>query len=113
MRLHVPRRETLIIVERRTREIGIRIAVGATPWRIVALMLGQSLTATLVGGAAGIAIAALSARLLAAYLVGIEPGDRVAFVAAALGVTIVALFASYLPARSAVQVDPMMALRVE
>ena len=101
------------IVERRTREIGVRIAIGATSSTIVALMLRQGLTATLVGGAAGIAIAALSTRLLAAYLVGIEPGDRVAFIAAALGVTAVAVFASYLPARRAARVDPMMALRVE
>ena len=101
------------IVERRTREIGVRIAIGATSFTIVALMLRQGLTATLVGGAAGIAIAALSTRLLAAYLVGIEPGDRVAFIAAALGVTAVALFATYLPARRAARVDPMMALRVE
>jgi predicted permease len=101
------------IVERRTREIGVRIAIGATPFRIVVLMLRQGLAATLVGGAAGIAIAALSARLLAAYLVGIEPGDRVAFIAAGLGVTVVAVVACCLPARRAARVDPMMALRVE
>jgi predicted permease len=101
------------IVERRTREIGIRIAIGATPLRIVVLMLRQGLAATLMGGAAGIAIAAFSARLLAVYLVGIEPGDRFAFIAAALGVTVVAMVACSLPARRAARVDPMLALRVE
>jgi putative ABC transport system permease protein len=101
------------IVERRTREIGVRIAIGATPLTIVVLMLRQGLAATLAGGAAGIAIAALSARLLAAYLVGIEPGDRVAFIAAALGVTAVAVVACCVPARRAARIDPVTALRVE
>lgn len=63
----------------------------------------------MAGGAAGITIAALSARLLAAYLVGIEPGDRVAFIAAALGVTAVAVMACCFPAR----IDPITALRVD
>ncbi|HET7249900.1 MAG TPA: ADOP family duplicated permease [Gemmatimonadales bacterium] len=101
------------IVERRTREIGVRIAIGATPFTIVVLMLRQGLAATLVGGTAGLAIAALSARLLAAYLVGIEPGDRFAFIAAALGVTAVALVACGFPARRAARIDPMTALRVD
>ncbi len=101
------------IVERRTREIGVRIAVGATPGRIVALMLRQGLAATLVGGAAGFVCANLGARFLAAYLVGVEPGDRIAFAAATLTLVAVACLASYAPARRAARIDPMAALRME
>jgi hypothetical protein len=101
------------LVKRRTREIGVRIAVGATPARIVALMLRQGFASTVAGGAAGLVCAALGARFVAAYLVGIEPGDRVAFAAALLAVTVVACCASYLPARRAARIDPMTALRVD
>lgn len=101
------------LVERRTREIGVRIAVGATPARIVALVVRHGLTATLVGGAAGLGGAALGARFLVAYLIGIQPGDWIAFASALLAVTAVTCFASYLPARRAARIDPMRALRVE
>jgi putative ABC transport system permease protein len=101
------------LVERRTREIGVRIAMGARPAQIVGLMVRQGLGAILAGGAVGLVIAALSARLLAAYLVGVRPGDHIAFSAAALAVVLVGAIASYLPARHASRVDPMTALRVE
>lgn len=101
------------LVERRTREIGVRIAVGATPARIVALVVRHGLYATLAGGAAGLVCAALGARFLAAYLIGVQPGDRIAFAAALLAVTAVSCVASYLPARRAAKIDPVSALRVE
>lgn len=101
------------LVARRTREIGVRIAVGATPRRIVALMLRQGAAAILAGGAAGLVCATFGARFLAAYLVGVEPGDRIAFAAALLAVGGVACLASYVPARRAARIDPMTALRVE
>ena len=101
------------LVERRTREIGVRIAVGATPARIVALVVRHGLAATLAGGAAGLICAALGAQFLAAYLIDVQPGDRTSFAAALLAVTAVTGFASYLPARRAARIDPLSALRVE
>ncbi|HET9707018.1 MAG TPA: ADOP family duplicated permease [Gemmatimonadales bacterium] len=101
------------LVERRTREIGVRIAIGATPARIVGLVVRHGLAATLAGGATGLVCAALGARFLTAYLIGVQPGDRIAFAAALLAVTAVTCVASYLPARRAAGIDPMSALRVE
>lgn len=101
------------VVERRTREIGVRVALGATPGQIVRLMLRQGMATTMAGGLVGLVLAALGARLLAAYLVGVEPGDRVAFAAAISAVAAVSLLASYIPARRATRVDPMTALRLE
>jgi predicted permease len=101
------------IVQRRTQEIGLRMAVGATPARIMGLILRQGVGATLAGVATGLLVAMLGSRLLAAYLVGVPPGDRFAFASASLAVVAVAMFASYLPARRAMRVDPMAALRIE
>lgn len=101
------------LVERRRREIGVRVAIGASPAEVVSLILRQGLRATALGTLAGLLLALAASRLLAAYLVGVAPRDPVAFGAAAATVATVALVATWLPARRAARVDPMTALRAE
>ena len=100
-------------VSRRTREIGIRMALGAGTGNVLRLVLKEGLA--LVGGgvAAGLIVAAAATRLLASFLYGVSPLDATTFVAIPLVLALVALLASYLPARRAVKVDPMVALRYE
>jgi ABC-type antimicrobial peptide transport system permease subunit len=101
------------VVGRRTREIGIRMALGARLRQIRELMLLQGLRIALTGVLAG-ALAALAAcRLMARFLYGVKPYDPVSFLAGAAIVVGVALLACYLPARRATKVDPMVALRYE
>ncbi len=100
-------------VSRRTREIGIRMALGAQTGNVLRLVLREGLT--LVGGgiAAGLMVAAAVTRLLASFLYGVSPLDATTFAAIPLVLALVALLASYLPARRAAKVDPMIALRYE
>ncbi|HKP28195.1 MAG TPA: ADOP family duplicated permease [Gemmatimonadales bacterium] len=100
-------------VSQRTREIGVRIAIGADPRRVRWLVVRQGLGAVVIGVALGLTAAWMSARILSSILFDISPRDLVTFVVAA-GVTIlVALAASYLPARRASRLDPTSALRSE
>ena len=100
-------------VSQRTREIGVRVAIGADPRRVRWLVVRQGLRAVLIGVMLGLAAAWMSAKTLSSILFDISPRDLVTFVAAA-GVTIlVALAASYLPARRASRLDPTSALRSE
>jgi putative ABC transport system permease protein len=100
-------------VARRTREIGIRMALGARTGNVLGLVLKEGMA--LVGGgvAAGLIVAAGVTRLLASFLYGVSPLDAVTFVAIPLVLGFVALLATYLPARRATKVDPMIALRYE
>ena len=98
-------------VVRRTHELGIRIALGARPRAIVGMVLGQSFITILGGVGMGIVGAIAATRLLTASLFGIAPLDVPTYVAAAGLVLIVATTASYIPARRATRVDPMVALR--
>jgi predicted permease len=100
-------------VVQRTREIGIRAALGANPWRIVRLVLGQSLAAIALGLAAGLAGSIAVLRLLRAFLFGVGSADPATFAAVAGIMAIVALIACYLPARQATRVDPLTALKTE
>ena len=100
-------------VTQRTQEIGIRMALGATGRNVLWLVLRQSLTVLLVGIAFGLPLAWLGTRLLASFLYGLTPTDPVAITLAGLLLILVALLASYLPARRATRVDPMTALRHE
>jgi putative ABC transport system permease protein len=97
----------------RTREIALRMALGARQWQVVALVLGRGLSCAAVGIVLGLAGAAASARYLRAMLFGITPLDGETFVIVAVAFAAVAALASYLPARRAAQVDPMVALRIE
>jgi putative ABC transport system permease protein len=100
-------------VAQRTRDIGIRMALGATQTRVVREVVGQGLWLTLTGIVIGIAGALAASRVLQKLLYGIKPTDAITFVVGSLVLAAVALAASYLPARRASRVDPMVALRYE
>jgi ABC-type lipoprotein release transport system permease subunit len=101
------------VVGQRTREIGVRMALGAEPRRIVHLVLGSSLQPLLYGFAVGIAAAAGASILLAHLLPGIQPADPLAYGEVVLLLTAAVALASAVPARRATRVDPIRALRWE
>ena len=100
-------------VQQRTKEIGIRMALGAEPRQVIALVLSGTTRAAIVGLAIGYIGAAGCAKLLAEYLYGVSPYDPRAYFEVAAILAISALAAAYLPARRATRVDPLNALRVE
>ena len=100
-------------VGRRTREIGIRLAVGAQPTQIVALFVRQGLVIVTAGCAAGGVVALAASRLLGSWLVGVQPQDPLTLSAAGASLLVVGVLACYIPARRAMGVDPMAALRHE
>jgi ABC-type antimicrobial peptide transport system permease subunit len=99
-------------VAQRTQEMGIRRALGAQPSDILGLVVGQGLRLALVGVAIGIAGAFALTRLMSTLLFHVSATDPATFVAVALVFLLVALAASYIPARRATRIDPMAALRV-
>jgi predicted permease len=100
-------------VARRTNEIGVRMALGADRRDVLWLMLQDALRLVLIGAALGVPAALAAARLIASQLFGISSADPGAIVAAILALFAVAVVSSYLPARRATRVDPLVALRVE
>jgi putative ABC transport system permease protein len=100
-------------VVQRTREIGIRIALGARDGQVVGMVVRQAMFLALVGVGAGTVAALVLARTLEGLLFDLSPTDPPTFAGVAALLTIVALTASYLPARRAASVDPMIALRAE
>jgi putative ABC transport system permease protein len=100
-------------VSQRHREIGVRMALGAAGRDILGLVLRQGLTLTLVGAVLGLAGAFAASRFLRTLLFGITPSDPITYVAISVLLTAVALFACWIPARRAIRVDPMTALRYE
>ena len=101
------------VVTQRTREIGIRLALGAEPRAVVTLFVRQNLRIIACGVALGLAGGAGISRLLAAALVDLSPLDPLAFGGVSVGLTLVALLACWIPARRATKVDPLVALRYE
>ena len=100
-------------VARRRREIGVRMALGATSSQIRALVVRRGLTLVGVGALAGSAVTVVSVRALASLLFGVSPFDVTALAAAVGLLTVTGVFASDLPARAAARVDPMSALRAD
>jgi putative ABC transport system permease protein len=97
----------------RTREIGIRVALGATRSGVLTEILSESLKLTMAGLVLGTCAAQLLTRFVASMLFGVSATDLVTHVAVSLLLTGVALLASYLPARRATRIDPLVALRQE
>jgi putative ABC transport system permease protein len=100
-------------VAQRTRELAIRIALGATNGDVVALVLKRGITLTAIGLAVGIPAALILSRSLGALLYGVTAADLTTYVGVTLMLTLIAVAASYLPARRATRVDPAVALRSE
>jgi len=100
-------------VTQRTREIGIRTALGAERSEVLALVLRQSMVLTGIGVALGLAAAAVATRYLEGMLFGLSPLDPLTFIAVSLAFATVAALAAYVPARRAANIDPLLALRCE
>lgn len=100
-------------VEQRIREIGVRVALGADKRRIVRLVVGNGMGLALVGVVIGVPAALALTRLMAGMLSGVSSTDPVTYIAVVAMLVTSALLASYLPARRATQVDPIVALRTE
>jgi putative ABC transport system permease protein len=101
------------LVSQRTREFGVRMALGAGPREVLASVLGRGLRLALAGVAIGSVAALLGARALTKLLFETSPADPVTLLAVALALVGVASIAAYVPARRATRVDPLVALRHE
>lgn len=101
------------LVNQRTSEIGIRMAVGARAYDIVLLVLRESFLPVALGVAGGVFAALALTRLVVSMLFGVQPADPMTFIAAALLLDVTAVLAALLPARRASRIDPMLALRAE
>ena len=100
-------------VAQRSREFGIRVALGARPAQIIRMVVGQNLRIVIMGVILGIAVAIPATRLLRGLLFNVPPNDPATFVAIGVMLSVVASFASYLPARRGTRIDPVVTLKSE
>jgi ABC-type antimicrobial peptide transport system permease subunit len=100
-------------VSRRTREIGVRMALGAKPGDLARMVIGDGSRVVLAGIVIGLVAAIMVGRMVTTLLTGVTPSDPLTLALVGISLTVVALAASYLPARRAAQVDPAVALRTE
>ena len=100
-------------VSRRTNELGIRVALGASRRNVLMLVVRHGMMLALIGSAIGVAGALLLSQVMRSQLFGVQPTDVATYVVGACGLMLVVLAASYIPARRAMRVDPMQALRYE
>jgi len=100
-------------VAQRTHEMGIRIALGAAPRQVIGLVVGQALGVTVAGVAVGLVLAIGATRVLASTLYGVDARDAALFVPTVAAIVAVASLASYIPARRAAAIDPVVSLRSE
>jgi putative ABC transport system permease protein len=101
------------IVSERTHEIGIRLALGAERQNILRMVLRQGLALAIIGAGFGLVFSVIVSQLMGSVLYGVQPSDPLTFAAVVLIFVGVALLACYVPARRAMRIDPMVALRYE
>jgi putative ABC transport system permease protein len=101
------------LVTCRTREFGVRLALGASPIRIVTLVMLRGGTLALLGATLGLGLGLTVSRAITSMLFAVSPRDLGSFVVATIGIVCVAFLACYIPARHASKVDPMVALRYD
>jgi putative ABC transport system permease protein len=101
------------LVTQRTREIGLRVALGAQPQNVLRVIVGHGMRLALIGVAIGLVGALAATRWMSSFLFDVKPTDPITFAAVVFILTLVAFLACYFPARRAMRVDPMVALRYE
>jgi ABC-type antimicrobial peptide transport system permease subunit len=102
-----------LTVTQRTREVGIRMAIGARRWDVGGMMIRQAMVPVVLGVGAGLAASLALTRLVRSLLFGVEPTDPATLVGGTTVLVLAALAAAYLPSRRAASVDPVTALRTE
>jgi putative ABC transport system permease protein len=100
-------------VTQRNREMGLRMALGAQQGAVLRMVIGEAMKLTIAGAAVGALAAAFAGRALSSELYGVRPGDPESFAGAIAMLLVVALLGAWIPARRAMRVDPVVALRDE